>query len=165
MSRTDCEILGSPAGEHAPAELRRRFETRRARLLADLDDPRLRTLAERQLDRLYVAYRRLSAGRSSAAERDERTRRLRELIAASLDGDLLRHSARQELLVEGRRLGFNEFHTHLLIAQVQAGAEAHRPLFESTTATANPERAGARLAAAAVLGLAVFLYAFQWVGV
>lgn len=163
MSRTDCEILGLPAGEHAPAELRRRFETRRARLLADLDDPRLRTLAERQLDRLYVAYRRLSAGHGAAAERDERTRQLRELIAASLDGDLLRHSVRRELLIEGRRLGFNEFHTHLLIAQVQAGAEANRPLFEP--AAANPERVGAQLAAAAVLGLAVFLYAFQWVGV
>lgn len=165
--------LGLTPGAHSPRVLRARFEERRRQLLEDLNDPRLAGLARKQLDRLHLAYRALSSDAARAATialpargTEDRAAELRLLIESSLEDGLLRHSRRAALLAEGRRLGFSEFHVHLLIAQVQVCGRACHPLFDlrASGALETAKRTAARLAAAAVLGLAFFLVAVRWLG-
>lgn len=83
---------------------------------------------------------------------------LKRLIDESLEEGLLRFTQRQRILAEGRRRGFSDFHTHLLIAQQQHGDQ--RPLtmgMVETTRRAEERQMAARLAAATILALAVVL--------
>lgn len=165
------DALGLPPGRYTADEVSRRFERVRARLLAELEGPTQRESARRDLDRAYRARNVLRAApRSSAAARDEEQERyhqMREAIESSLEDGLLRCSRRKQVLAEGRRLGFSDFHTQLMIAQVQFGdhellrAINHRPQRERHSAT----RLAARLSAAGVLGLALFLAMVRWLGV
>lgn len=164
--------LGLSPGAHAPHVLRARFDERRRQLLEDMNDPRLAGLARKQLERLHLAYRALShdTTRASAAVPacviPDRAAEMRMLIESSLENGLLRQSRREALLVEGRRLGFSEFHVHLLIAQVQVCGRASHPLFDmsSPRSLETAKRTAARFAAAAMLGLAFFLSAVRWLG-
>jgi hypothetical protein len=63
-------------------------------------------------------------------------------------------------------LGFSEFHTHLLIAQVQFGDGIVAPPcgHRRSTSTESASRIGARFAAAGVLALALFLAMVRWLG-
>jgi hypothetical protein len=175
MSREYFSILGLTPGRCEPKEVARRFHTRRRRLLAQLADSTRYAESRRQLDLLHRAYNALSDPRRQAehvrAAREEgtdedRVARLRRLIEVSLEGGLLRYSRRAEILVEGRRLGFSEFQTHLMIAQVQFGGELAVPPTRSSrpTSAETPSRVGARFAAAGVLALAIFLAAIRWLG-
>ncbi|RMF71332.1 MAG: hypothetical protein D6744_18095, partial [Planctomycetota bacterium] len=91
---------------------------------------------------------------------------LRRMIEASLEGGLLRHSRRCEILRAGRALGFSDFHTHLLIAQVQAGDAELLPTLRRFRPPSNDSlrRTTARFAAAGILGLALFLALVRWLG-
>lgn len=176
MSRDPFSILGLTPGRYEPGEIDRRFRERRRRLLATLADPARYTESRRQLDELHRAYNTLRASRrqseylhSPAAPEtdDQRVEYLRRLIAASLEGGLLRCSRRLELLEEGRRLGFSDFHTHLLIAQVQFGGEIlARPERCDLPHEPGPaRRAAARLATAGVLAVAIFFALLRWLGI
>lgn len=165
--------LGLSPGAHSPQEIRARFEDKRRQLLEDLSDPRLAGLARKQLDRIHLAYSALArqsapqgAGAVAAAPVESRAEQMRLLIEAALEDGLLRCSRRAEILAEGRRLGFSEFHVHLLIAQVQVCGRALNPLFDLRAARSveTAKIVAARMAAAAVLGLAFFLSAVRWLG-
>ena len=175
MSRNCFSILGLTPGRYEPGEISRHFYARRRRLLADLDDPAQHVESRRQLDELYRAYNALRDPRLQAQhlretraeeDRDDRVARLRRLIESSLEGGLLRYSRRTEILAEGCRLGFSDFHTHLLIAQVQFGDEiVARPQVRGLSPS--PEtaaRVGARFAAVGILALAIFLAMIRWLG-
>lgn len=174
MPRDYFSILGLTPGRCEPAEVTRRFEQRRAGLLSNGNRLSRDELAER-LDALHAAHRMLSdRDRQQDYLReiengDSRTARLSRLIEASLEGDLLRRSRREEILAEGRRLGFSDFHTQLLIAQVQFGRGPEVIAAPSSRSGGHPfgdaRRIGARLAAAALLGLGLFLGALRWIGV
>ena len=71
-----------------------------------------------------------------------------------------------EILAEGRRLGLSEFHTQLLIAQVQFGGELVVPpaRCDIPASSETGSRVGARFAAAGVLALAIFLAMIRWLG-
>jgi len=175
MSREYFSILGLSPGCYEPKKIARHFDVRRRRLLVELDDPARHDESRRQLNDLYQAYNALRDPRRQAehlrlardeGEGDDRVTRLRRLIEASLEGGLLRYSRRVEILEEGRWLGFSEFHTQLLIAQVQFGGElvvspADRGVSRSAETTS---RVGARFAAAGVLALALFLAMVRWLG-
>lgn len=175
MSRDPIVILGLTSGESSPEEIDRRFIVRRRELRAALDDSGRYDEARRDLEELYQAYRELreparggkplrSAEPTDAAT--ERIAYLRRLIELSMEGGLLRYSRRREILAEGRRLGYSEFHTQLLIAQTQFGGD----LFAPPSADERVARAeasagvGARIAAAGVLALALFLAMVRWLG-
>jgi len=173
MERDFFAILGLAPGRYDPGEIQRRFHARRQDLLRALHHPATYADARRQLDQLHLAYATLrQAGsqaeyrRARAADRPE-TARLRQLIAAALEDRLLRYSRRQELLATGRRLGFSDFQTQLLIAQVQFGDDQIPLGSDPTSRHGRPEhpRAWARLAAAGVLALALFLALVRWLGV
>lgn len=174
MSHGFFSTLGLKPGRYSPAEIARRFNARRRRLVAALDEPARRAEALHQLNDLHRAYNALRTPRRQAehlrvarGEDDgDRVERLRRLVEASLEGALLRHSRRAEILAEGRRLGFSEFHTHLLIAQVQFGGEivAPPPRCPQPAAPAPRTRVAARFAAAGVLALAMFVAAIHWLG-
>ena len=175
MSREYFSILGLTPGRYEPKELARRFEARRRRLLVELADPARYVESRRGLDELHQAYNALCDPRRQAehlrAARDENTddgrvARLRRLIEASLEGGLLRYSRRLEILAEGRRLGFSEFHTQLLIAQIQFGGELVVPPTRCgiPASAETSSRVGARFAAAGVLALAIFLAMIRWLG-
>jgi uncharacterized protein YhaN len=175
MSREYFAILGLPPGRYRPGEIARRFESRRKRLLAQLDDPARHEASRRELNELHRAYnalrdprRQAEHARAAREEQDERDRvgRLRRLIESSLEGGLLRCSRRAEILAESRRLGFSEFHTQLLIAQVQFGGElVAAPATRRASAKVDGSaRVGARFAAAGVLALALFLAMVRWLG-
>lgn len=175
MSRDYFSILGLTPGRYEPGEIARRFHARRKRLLAELDDPAKHRESRRRLDELHRAYhalrdprlqsKHLHAAREPEA-RDDRVEYLRRLIESSLEGGLLRYSRRVDILAEGRRLGFSDFHTQLLIAQVQFGGEiVARPDEHGVRAPADTgARVGARFAAAGLLALAIFLAMIRWLG-
>ncbi|MDX2199170.1 MAG: hypothetical protein SF069_09390 [Phycisphaerae bacterium] len=137
------------------------------------------------LDELHRAYQALSDPDRQAALREElllrargggesgevRYRALRRLIADSLEDGLLRYSRRQQILDVARELGLSDFETQLIIAQVQFGgidvllrpeAGADAPVVRAGD-TGRKEAvkpvAGRRLAAAAVLGVAMAVMA------
>lgn len=165
----DFTILGLAPGHYDEAEITRRFQKARARVLSDLARPETRPAAERRLDELHVAY---AALRHAAADRGPRadasssdaTARMRRLIAASLEGGLLRYSQRQRILEAGRELGFNDFQTQLLIAQVQFGDERIQPVRGTPVRPRALDRRVALANAAAILLLAggMFLLALNW---
>ena len=172
MGRDYFAILGLAPGRHEPAEVARRFRLERSRLLAQLDDPVARDAARRQLDYLHLAYAALRDPCAQAeylrarVEGADDVTRLRQLIAASLEDGLLRYSRRQEILAEARRLGFSEFHTQLLIAQVQFGDDGLWPPESAATRRERRDtsRAWAGFAAAGVLALTLFLALVRWLG-
>lgn len=169
-------ILGLSPGRHSVEQLRGQFLARRAVLMQALDDPATGPAARSALEQLYLAYRvlreRAAAQRSPLrSEEPSPEDRLREMIRGALEDDLLRHSRRQWLIEQGARLGLPPFRVQLLIAQTQfegvrAPRDARLPASEDLdTVTIRRDRAlehgvrqvGARLAAAGMLALALFL--------
>ena len=176
MSRDCLSVLGLRPGRHTADEIRRQFEARRRCLLEELRDPRRYQRACRKLDELYLAYNLLrkaaqaeqpAPGAPGRGDTDHDAARLRELIAASLEDGLLRCSRRTRILAQGRRLGFSDFHTQLLIAQVQFGDGSLVPLRDDRghPAAEPGGRVGARFAAAGMLALAIFLAMIRWLAV
>jgi hypothetical protein len=175
MSRDYFSILGLSPGRYAPREIFRRFSARRRQLLDELDDPARYAESRRQLDELHRAYNVLRDPQRQADHArvvlqtepdDDRAGQLRDLIEASLEGGLLRYSRREQILAEGRRLGFSPFHTQLMIAQVQFGGRilASSRTGDSRSSVDSASRIGARFAAAGVLALAIFLAMVRWLG-
>lgn len=175
MVRDYFAILGLTPGRYAPAEVTRRFCAERQSLLAQLDDPATHRRARRQLDELHVAYavlrdphaqaECLRAGGDAGGEHDD-IKRLRRLIAASLEDGLLRYSRRQGILAQAQRIGLSPFQAQLLIAQVQFGDDRiHTPVSGRVRREPEPSaRTWARFAAAGVLALAMFLAMVRWLG-
>lgn len=177
MERDWFAILGLAPGRYEPAEIARRFHAQRVRVLAAMNDPRQYAAARRRLEELHLAYAALRDPDAQAehlraqSRDDDAVRRLRRLIAASLEDGLLRYSRRQEILAQAARLGFSPFQTQLLIAQVQFGDEivpaprpSHGPAPQPHARHGRP-RTWARLAAVGVLALALFLALVRWLGV
>lgn len=175
MSREYFSILGLTPGRYEPSEIARRFDARRRWLIAELDSPARHVEIRRELNDLHVAYNALRDPRRQAEcaraalghpGDADRVARLQRLIEASLEGGLLRCSCRKEILAQGRRMGFSEFHIHLLIAQVQFGGNlVVRPArCRDSASDAATARIGARFAAAGVLALALFLATVRWLG-
>lgn len=155
-----------PAGQAAFRARRRDddFEQRRRVLLDRLRDPRRRARAARELEDLWLAHRlEALGGDGHGTASDDPATQLRRLIAASLEGGLLRQSRRAQILAAARRLGISEFQAHLLIAQVQVGLhdDAVPGLVAGPAAARRAERTGhhvgLRLMAAGLLGMAMFL--------
>jgi len=166
-------ILGLTSAECGTRELDQRFIARRRELTEALEDPAKFAESRRALDDLYRAYKALRNHKRNGApvhiaspedDETERVSYLRRYIEESLEGTILRCSRRREVLAEGRRLGYSEFHMQLLIAQVQFGGDLIAP----PKATLKPNtldrsaRVGSRVAAAGVLALALFLAMIRW---
>jgi hypothetical protein len=164
-------ILGLAPGRYSPDEIRTHFRRRRAALLARLDRGAEYAQVRDELERLYVARRRLgdperqaeylAADGSSADDLAE----FRREIAAALEDGLLRHSRREAALERGLQLGLSRFQVLLIIAQVQFGG----PELDVLHVKSGPGRArnrapAARLAATGVLALAAFLAMVRWLG-
>lgn len=175
MSRDPWDILGLAAGESSTREIDLRFIARRRELRAALNNPARYVEARCELEDLYRAYRALreparpaDLGRSAEPTDSEtdRIKYLRRAIELSLEGGLLRYSRRKDILSEGQRLGFSEFHTQLLIAQVQFGGELFAPPItdERILRKSGGSETGLRIAAAGVLALALFLGLVRWLG-
>lgn len=170
MAQDYFALLGLAPGRYAPREIARRYQTRRAALVSQAQDPRARAAALRELDDLHVAYQALREPARQAAYRASRTvdedaaAELRRLIAASLEDGLLRCSRRDVILERAAALGFSEFQTHLLIAQVQFGDEEVASAPQGMARRPHP-RLWARVAAVGVAALAVFLGLVHWLGV
>lgn len=166
MSRDYFRTLGLAHGEYAPAEIECRFQTARKELLADAAREGGPVLW-RRLDSLHLAYQVLRDPRLQSrhlaqisGQATDPVPQFQLRIAGSLEDGLLRHTRRQELLDEGRRIGLNEFQVQLLIAQTQVGEQRLRladPTSPSVNAAA-PTRFGMRIAAAGLLAIA-FLFA------
>ncbi len=163
MAHDYYTILGLSPGCYAPAVITRHFQSRRAELLAQLDNPERYAETRRELDQLHLAYAALRDARRGPADGDAAAQ-LRGLIAASLEDGLLRYSRRQDILAHGRELGLGDFQTQLLIAQVQFGAQ-ETPLVRSAPVPrpAADSRTWARLAGVGVLALTIFLFLVHWV--
>lgn len=175
MSRDPWTILGLTAGLSSTREIDRQFIARRRDLRAALHDPARYTAARRDLEELYQAYRALREPNRApdsfriaepTDDEIERVAYLRRLIELSLEGGLLRYSRRREILGEGQRLGYSEFHTQLLIAQVQFGGELVAPPIarDNGAGSIDTAQVGLRVAAAGVLALALFLAMVRWLG-
>ena len=174
MARDYFAILGLTPGAHEPRVVRGCFERQRARLLSALHHPDAHHAAHRSLDELHVAYQTLIDPERQREYLASRTRdappetRMRRLIASALEDGLLRFTRRREILEQGRRLGFNEFQIHLLIAQVQFGDDAvtapqPRFGFRSHGLSARLTRYGARSLAVACLATVLFLALRHWI--
>lgn len=164
-------ILGLAPGRYEPAEITRRFQNERRRLLVALNDPSTYTDVRRQLDQLHLAYVALRDAAAQDAllaarnQPEDEIAALRKLIAASLEDGLLRYSRRQEILDAAQRLGFSEFQTQLLIAQVQFG-DAVVPMAPRKREELHVEersRKWAAITAATLMALALFLFMLRWV--
>ncbi len=156
-------ILGLAPGRYAPAEIRARFQVERERLLGKLVEASDPIELRRHLDELHLAYaalrdpERQDAYVSSRDGGVYRLAELRALIEASLEDGLLRYSRRQLILERARELGFDEFQTQLVIAQVQYGDEELSVLPQSREHQPQ-SRSWARGAAVGLLALALFLF-------
>ncbi|MCA9242809.1 MAG: hypothetical protein KDA32_02550 [Phycisphaerales bacterium] len=172
MPRDYFATLGLKPGRYDADEIDARFAALRARLLIELRSSATRGYAERRLEEAYQARSLLRDPRSQAMlrkgleERDdgaERLNQLRAFVLASLEEGLLRHSRRQACIEEGMRLGFTEFHTHLVIAQTQFDGRVVIP-----PPAGRPERKAhaiqvvSRAAAVGVLALGLFLVMVRW---
>ena len=170
MGRDYFTILGLTRGRYSLAEVTRRFRTERGRLLGQLHDPARHHEIRRRLDELHLAYAALRNPETQAellrtsADKTDDVTHLRQLIATALEDGLLRFSRRQDILTEARRLGFSDFQTQLLIAQVQFGDDSFQPATASS-ASHDSSRTWARFAAAGVLALVMFLVLIRWLGV
>lgn len=170
MTQDYFAILGLAPGRYSEAEIARRFDSERTRLLEELDAPQRHAESRRQLEALHLAYSALRDPTSQAAYleddagNNDDVAAMRRLIAASLEGGLLRYSRRRKILEEGRRRAFTDFQTQLLVAQVQFGDDQFAPVTPGTPRTVadKDSRAWARFAAVAVLALALFLALVRW---
>ncbi len=171
MAQDHFAVLGLSPGRYEPLEITRRFQVRRALLLAELDNPARYADARRELDQLYLAYAALrnsprldSRGRPAATEAEPLVR-LRELIAASLEDGLLRYSRRQAILAQARELGLSDFQAQLLMAQVQFGGRESALVASPPVAKTNAgSPVWVRLAGVGALALAIFLFLVRWAG-
>jgi hypothetical protein len=159
--------LGLSPGTYDPVEIARRFRLRRAQLLAALDDPQRYADVRRELDQLYLAYAALRDSRlpaQPAAFSDaEPAGKLRELIAASIEDGLLRHSRRQAILQAAREMGVSEFQAQLMIAEVQFGEPVTGPVRGAPArAHASGGQVWARVAGIGALAAAIFLMLVHW---
>lgn len=171
MPRDYFAILGLAPGQYDPAEITRRFQRERQRLLQALNDPSSYRRARRQLDDLHLAYAALRRPQGQAAvvtaappAENGDVARLRRMIAASLEDGLLRYSRRRDILDAARELGFSEFQTQLLIAQVQFGDDqipVGGSIGEQRSVNA-AARAWTGVTAVAVLALAMFFTMMHW---
>lgn len=172
MAHDYFALLGLSPGRYAPAEIARCYRARRARLLAELHAAGRQHDTLQQLDELHVAYSTLRDARRQAEYRrartdgEDRVTEVRRLISVSLEDGLLRYSRRQAILERARALGFSDFQTHLLIAQVQFGDEdiTTSPRRKDARGWGEHPRAWARIAAVGVIALAMFLGLVHWVG-
>ena len=175
MSRDFFLILGLKPRRYERSEITRRFAALRGELLAALGDPTRHVEARQRLNELHRAHNVLRNPQRQAehlrlirpeGEEPDRVTRLRHLIEASLEDGLLRCSRRAEILAEGRRLGFSDFHTQLLIAQVQFGEGIVVPPYvgDCPACEDSAPRVRARFAAAGLLALAIFLAMIRWLG-
>jgi hypothetical protein len=171
ISPEHYDSLGLQPGTYSFAEVSRCFGIVRARLLEELEDPSRHESARRNLDRAYRARNAFQATREQTPGLHEgesdRYSRMRRMIESSLEDGLLRCSRRHQVIAEGRRLGFSDFHTQLMIAQVQFG---DRELIRVLGPDARRDRhsvakIGAKVSAAGVLGLTIFLAMVRWLGV
>ncbi|MGD8451555.1 MAG: hypothetical protein PVJ57_07025 [Phycisphaerae bacterium] len=172
MPRNYFAILGLAPGQYDPAEITKRFQRERERLLQALSDPRSYARARRQLDDLHLAYAALRRPQAQAAvlapppaaEESGDVARLRRMIAASLEDGLLRYSRRRDILAAAQELGFSDFQTQLLIAQVQFGDD--QIPFGTGAARRQPASAAARAWAGAtavgVLAMMMFFVLMHW---
>lgn len=166
--------LGLTPGTYDPRVIAQRYLELRQRAGASLfdDDESRQRLAE-----LSAAYEVLRDPEQQAAHRalrrfDAPADSLRRVIDASLEDGLLRYSRRQEILAAGRALGFSDFQTHLMIAQVQFGDEridfnptASATRNASTSHRSNGASRGGLLAgvAATAVALTVFVMLLRWI--
>lgn len=172
MPRDHLATLGLRPGRYSSQEIERRFQALRSAALAALPDPATHEAARRRLDALHVARAALLAAEADSSEasghaaESTAANKLRRLVAASLEDGLLRCTRRSAILAEGRRLGFSDFHVQLLIAEVQfRGRAVLAPPLERRRQQAGALRVGARVAAAGVLALALFLSMIRWLHV
>lgn len=171
MAQDYFAALGLRPGRYTSREIASRFATTRADLIQSLDDPQSYERTRRQLDELHVAYAilhhpaRQQEYLRSLIDPTDRVAAMRALIEASLEGGLLRHSRRQELLEYGQALGFNDFQTQLMIAQVQFGGDGVALVPPPVDAQPKPDRRPvlARFTAIGLLSLAMFLWLVGWV--
>lgn len=185
MSKDPFKMLGLSPGVHSLATLSKAFRARRNALLSAAARPDGAYAIWGALDELHLAYtslcdpqyqRRLAArlqrdDASPAAlgaapvgvEPPDRISELRHLIRSSLEDGLIRHSRRERILEHAAQAGLSPFAAQLLIAQEQFGDE---PVLRFGGARpqrdADPARLSAQIAAAAVLGLAMFLLMVRW---
>jgi hypothetical protein len=159
-----------PGGARADALTGERwFQRQRQALLNELGDPRRGCEARRRLDALYLTHRAKDVrgrARGGGPQREENVDAICVLVEAALEDGLIRLTRREQIIEEGRRRGLSDFHTQLLIAQVQFGEALFGPAGEPARAAGSQsDRIGARLAAAGVLGFALFLAAVRWLNV
>ena len=169
MSDDYFTILGLAPRRYKPRDITRRFQRVRTSLIAELGDTVSTAEARRKLDQLHLAYNALREPDAQASYLDERVSAddataVRRLIAASLEGGLLRFSRRQMILAESRRRGFSDFQTQLLIAQVQFGDTRIAPLTSAgdTGWRTSVRRAWPQLLAIGLLAVAIFLILIGW---
>lgn len=165
-------ILGLTSCLHSTREVTQHFLTRRAQLLAQLDNRQRYAEVRRELDALYLAFSTLRDPARQQAYLQQRdgagdpVGEIRNLIAASLESGLLRFSRRQAIIDRAAALGLTEFQAQLLIAQVQFGETdlaPLRPIPNQTLRPTNP-RVWARVAGVGVLALAIFIGMLSWLG-
>jgi hypothetical protein len=163
MAHDYFALLGLSPGEYDPAEVTRRFRMRRAQLIAQLDDGGRYAEVREKLDQLHLAYAALRSPRAGSAALDPQAE-LRELIAASLEDGLLRHSRRQHILETAREVGISDFQAQLLIADVQFGQPADGATGKRTVRR-HPDRAATvtRVAGIGALAAAIFLMLVRWI--
>lgn len=171
MSLDPFSILRLSHDRTDPAALRAQFARRCEEIKIAMNSGRDGSRSRRDLDELDVAYKILQdpesrtvfVRREKSPAPPERAALLRALILASLEDGLLRHSRRQRILDEGRKLGFSPFHTQLLIAQTQFGPQRVLSFEDDRERPGNrPSQAMARFSAALVLGFALFLATVRW---
>ena len=170
MAEDYFSILGLAPGRYSPEQITRSFDATRRRIVAQLDDPRRHVPSRQRLEAVHLAYATLRDPATQAEYLETRFRNddavtgLRRLIASSLEDGLLRYSRRRRILEEARRLGFSDFQTQLLIAQVQFGDEQFAPATPAKNAQrrGGDGRAWARVTAVGVLALVLFLVMVRW---
>lgn len=169
MSRDYFAILGLAPGRYEPGVITRQFEAQRDQVLARLGDADGGRSARHRLEQLHLAHATLRDPDAQQAYLEARfgdddLRRLRLLIAASLEGGLLRYSRRREILAEAQRCGLSDFEAQLLIAEVQFGSDTPVVAPKRRTRRSNgAARAGLGLLAAACLGSAMLVGLIRWV--
>lgn len=161
--------LGLAPGRYSPAEITSRFAAERARLLRALDDPRQHADARRRLEELHLAYAALRDPASQneylcARASGDAVRWLRAMIAASLEGGLIRCSRREEIIRRAREFGLSDFQAQLLIAQVQVGDDSPASAKPASTMarTSETQRVWVRATGVGFLAAALFFALVHW---
>ncbi len=172
MAQDYFGVLGLTPGKHNPRKITQRFLARREELLEILGDPARHGEAREALEDLYLAHAALTDPALQKAQLNlsdlgvDPIEELRHLIAASLEGGLLRHSRREMIIERAAALGLSPFHAQLLIAQVQFGHDEDRlplrPLPPARAAKPHQPRVWARAMAVGVMSLAIFMLLLLW---